>query len=197
MIEIDYSHVWGNFVSKLIAVKKDNTYIKDNVKDYHPIVQFCLCLLGWNPGRDMFHHYTLGWQKEETDLSLIKGDFEIPIEVKLPSNVMNKSDQERLFEQMRISKSNIGIYIGEHVRVFYRPSIEDELKVVIDAALTENDIEGFAFAELFYNPRFDKEFLMSELDILYKLERVLDDLCVTKLVSQEWIKDRYSKRALL
>lgn len=197
MIEIDYTLVWVNFVSKLITVKKDGTNIKDKVKDYHPIVQFGLCYLGWNSDRDLFHHYSLGWKKDNPDFFLIKGGISIPIEVKLPSEVMNKADTERLFEQMRISKSNIGIYIGEHVRVFYRPSIKDELKVVIDAALTENDIEGFVFAELFYKPHFDVESLINELNILYKLERVMDDFNVTKLVSKEWIKDRCRKRVLL
>ena len=142
MIDIDYSHVWDNFVSKLVAAKKDDTFIKDKVKDYHPMVQFSFAMLNWSYGSDFFSHNLLDSKYENPDFYIKKDGIGIPIDVKLPGEVMNKADMERLFEQMRICNANIGIYIGEHVRVFYRPSVEDELKVVIDAALTENDIEG-------------------------------------------------------
>ena len=196
MIGIDYSHVWVNFVSKLIVVKEEDK-IRDKVKDYFSIVQFSFVMLNWHPGSELFSNKLLESEHEKPDFYIEKDGIGIPIDVKLPSEVMDKADVERLFEQLRICNGNIGIYIGEHVRVFYRPSVEDELKVVIDAALTENDIEGFTFAELFYKNNFDIKLLRRDLDILYKLERVNDDFKVTGLVPKEWIKDRYKKRALL
>jgi len=202
MIDIDFSLFWSNFISELIAVQKGEINIKDKVKGYHPIVQFSLCRLGWNPGVDLFHHYSLGRKKEKPDFFIThKGGRGIPIEVKLPSDVMNKSYTEQLIEYMRLSDSNIGIYIGEHIRVFYRPSIEDELKIVIDAALLKSDIEGLAFAELFFKPQFNIESLKSELNKYYMLEKLIDDYDFVenekKLIPREWIVDRYNKRALL
>lgn len=200
MIEFDYSRVWKNFISKLTEVKIDEADVKDALRHYHSSVKFGLAMLGWNYGADLFGNYSGSRITEGMEFYIYKG-ITIPFFVKLPSNVMTKAYKEQLIEEMRLIETNIGIYIGEHIRVFYRPSKEDEFKIVIDAALMENDIEGEVFAQLFYKPHFDTEWLRSVLDDFYKLEQLIDDLYLLgkmrKHFSLEWIKDRYAKRSHL
>ena len=160
MANINFSHFWKSFVSDFIEVQEGKITVTDEVKDYHPIVQRGLCKLGWAYEQDLFHHFSLGRKNERPDFFIkfdqsLKHNQGIPIEVKLPYNVMVEENREQLIEYMRLSDSNIGIYIGEHVRVFYRPSLEMDLKIVIDAAFTNEDLAGIVFAELFFSATFN------------------------------------------
>ncbi len=208
MAGINYSDFWKIFVSDFIDVHEGKINIEDEVKDYHPIVQQGFGKLGWNHGQDLFHHYSLGRKNEKPDFFIKYGKYlkhnqGIPVEVKLPNNAMDKENKEQLMEYMRLSDSNIGIYIGEHVRVFYRPSLEDDLKIVIDAEFTEGDIEGFFFAELFFTATFDMDSLKKKLNKCYELEKLIDEKKLTgnteaiECFPEGWLPDRYVKRAQL
>lgn len=114
---------------------------------------------------------------------------------------MSEENKDQLIEYMRLSDSNIGIYIGECVRVFYRPSLEKDLMIILDAAFVEDDLEGIVFAELFFcgtnidslkrnlNKYYDVEVLIDENKVLDNPERRKEP------ISNEWIVDRYNKRA--
>ena len=206
MANINFSHFWKSFVSDFIEVQEGKITVTDEVKDYHPIVQRGLCKLGWAYEQDLFHHFSLGRKNERPDFFIkfdqsLKHNQGIPIEVKLPYNVMEEENREQLIEYMRLSDSNIGIYIGEHVRVFYRPSLEMDLKIVIDAAFTNEDLAGIVFAELFFSATFNIESLRTELNKYYELERLIDDKRLkdfdNNTVPEEWLVDRYDKRAQL
>ena len=206
MANINFSHFWKSFVSDFIEVQEGKITVTDEVKDYHPIVQRGLCKLGWTYEQDLFHHYSLGRKNERPDF-FIKHDQSlnhnqgIPVEVKLPYNVMDEENREQLIEYMRLSDSNIGIYIGEHVRVFYRPSLEKDLKIVIDAAFANEDLAGLVFAELFFSATFDIESLKTELNKYYELERLIDDKRLkdfdNSTIPDGWLVDRFGKRAFL
>lgn len=200
---INFSQFWKIFVSDFIDVQKGIITVVDEVNDYHPIVLRSICKLGWFFERDLFHHRAFGRKNERPDF-FIEYDYNrgIPVEVKLPDNVMNEENKEQLIEYMRLSDSNIGIYIGESVRVFYRPSLEKELKVILDAAFVEDDIEGMVFAELFFRGTFNIDSLKSNLNKYYEVERLIDEKKVLEIpekvnghIPNEWIVDRYNKRA--
>lgn len=203
MANINFSHFWKSFVSDFIEVQEGKITVTDEVKDYHPIVQRGLCKLGWAYEQDLFHHFSLGRKNERPDFFIkydqsLKRNQGIPVEVKLPYNVMDEENREQLIEYMRLSDSNIGIYIGEHVRVFYRPSLEMDLKIVIDAAFTNEDLAGIVFAELFFSATFNIESLRTELNKYYELERLIDDKNLTDFdnstIPDGWLVDRYDKR---
>lgn len=206
MVNINFSHFWKNFVSEFVDIQEGKIVVADEVKDYHPIIQRSLCKLGWTYEQDLFHHFSLGRKNERPDF-FIKYDHNlnhnqgIPVEVKLPDNVMDGENMEQLIEYMRLSDSNIGIYIGEHVRVFYRPSLEKDLKIVIDAAFANEDREGIAFAEFFFSATFDIESLKTELNKYYELERRIDEKNLMDYDNgtfpDGWLADRYDKRAHL
>ena len=208
MAGINYSQFWKTFVSDFIDVKEKKIIVEDEVKDYHPIVQQSLCKLGWTYERDLFHHYSLGRKNERPDFFIkydenLKHNQGIPVEVKLPDNSMDAENREQLMEYMRLSDSNIGIYIGEHVRVFYRPSLEDDLRIVIDAEFTIDDIEGFFFAELFFAAKFDMGSLKRNLNRYYELEKWIDEKKLPESAEaieyfpEGWLPDRYAKKAQL
>ena len=206
MANINFSHFWKSFVSDFIEVQEGKITVEDEIKDYHPIVQRGLCKLGWTFEQDLFHHYSLGRKNERPDFFIkydnsLKHNQGIPVEVKLPNNVMDEENREQLIEYMRLSDSNIGIYIGEHVRVFYRPSLEKDLKIVLDAAFANEDLAGVVFAELFFCATLDLESLKTELNKYYELERLIDEKRLTdfdnSIVSEEWLADRYDKRSCL
>ena len=198
-----FSQFWKSFVSEFIDVQKSILLVQDEVKDYHPIVQRSLCKLGWTYNKDLFHHYSLGRKNEQPDFFIkYDGNKGISLEVKLPNNVMSDENKDQLIEYMRLSDSNIGIYIGECVRVFYRPSLEKELKIILDAAFVEEDIEGGIFAELFFCGTFNIESLKRNLNKYYEVERLIDEKKVSEIperinepIPNEWIVDRYNKRA--
>lgn len=203
MANINFSHFWKNFVSEFVEVQEGKIVVADEVKDYHPIVLRSLCKLGWTFEQDLFHHFSLGRKNERPDFFIkydhcLKHNQGIPVEVKMPDNLMDEENREQLIEYMRLSDSNIGIYIGEHVRIFYRPSLEEDLKIVIDAAFANDDIAGFVFAELFFAATFNIESLKNELDKYYKLERMIDEKNLTDfddgIVPEGWLVDRYNKR---
>ena len=48
------------------------------------------------------------------------------IEVKRPSHKLSKKDVEQLLSYMRILRLSVGVYIGEHIEIFYdMPSVAD------------------------------------------------------------------------
>ncbi|MBR3021812.1 MAG: hypothetical protein IKH59_05535 [Bacteroidaceae bacterium] len=204
MANINFSDFWKNFASDFIKVQEGNITVEDEVKDYHPIVQRGLCKLGWTYEQDLFHHFSLGRKNERPDFFIkyddsLKHNQGVPVEVKLPNNVMDEENREQLVEYMRLSDSNIGIYIGEHVRVFYRPSLEKDLEIVIDAAFANEDLAGVVFAELFFSATFNIESLKAELNKYYELERLIDEKRLSdfdnSIVPEGWLVDRYNKRA--
>lgn len=203
---INFSHFWKIFVSDFIDVQDGKITVEDEVKDYHPIVQRGLCKLGWTYEQDLFHHFSLGRKNERPDFFIkyghsLKHNQGIPVEVKMPNNVMDEENREQLIEYMRLSDSNIGIYIGEHVRVFYRPSLEDDLKIVIDAAFASEDLAGFLFAELFFSATFNTNSLKRELSRYYELEKMIDEKRLADFdnstIPEGWLADRYNKRTYL
>lgn len=202
MAGINFLHFWDAFVSDFIDVQNGTIIVEDEVRDYHPIVGQSFCKIGWTNDKDLIHHYSLGRKNERPDFFLkYDGNRGIPIEVKLPNNLMNTENMEQLIEYMRLSDSNIGIYIGESVRVFYRPSLEDNLKIVIDATFSNEDIAGFVFAELFFNATFNIESLKAELNKYYELEKRIDEKKLddfdSSAIPEKWLMDRYVKRASL
>lgn len=206
MANINFSYFWKSFVSDFIEVQEGKIIVTDEVNDYHPIVQRCFCKLGWTSEQDLFHHFSLGRKNERPDFFIkydhsLKHNQGIPIEVKMPNNVMDEENKEQLIEYMRLSDSNIGIYIGEHIRIFYRPSLEEDLKIVIDASFANEDIAGIVFTELFFSAAFNIESLKTTLNKYYELERLIDDKNLTDFdnstIPEGWLVDRYEKRAFL
>lgn len=76
------------------------------------------------------------------------------------------------------------------------------MRIILDAAFVEDDIEGVVFAELFFCGTFNIESLKRNLNKYYEVERLIDERKLSEIperinepIPNEWIVDRYNKRA--
>lgn len=151
-------NLWGGFVYNLSENKR-----KDVSEDvYHELVETQLQLLGWYKYLGEIHHkrnFSSGHGWIQPDIIIGKeNDWQFVIEVKRPCHHQTRQDLEQLESYMRRIKVSVGIYIGEHIEVFYDKSdaigsIQSVLKVSLDV----KDENGATFVRLFSKDHFDKE----------------------------------------
>lgn len=159
---------WNYFVYDLCeAIKKDVD--EDN---YHSLIETQLQHWGWAKYKGEICHkpniHIGNNNRIEPDI-LIKrdGEDEFVIEVKRPSHKQSNKDVEQLLSYMRQLKLDVGIYIGEHIEVFYdKPKCKDAVSVMkvpleIDSKL------GARFAE-----RFSKECFSRDAIVEFCEERI-------------------------
>lgn len=109
-----------------------------------------------------------------------ENDWQFVIEVKRPCHHQTRQDLEQLESYMRRIKVNVGIYIGEHIEVFYDKSdIIGGIRSVLKAALDVEDDNGATFVRLFAKDGFSKEEVekfceqrLMELERLDKLKEI-------------------------
>ena len=159
---------WNYFVFDLCEAKKRDVD-EDN---FHALIETQLQHLGWAKFKGEICHkqniHLGNSNRIEPDI-LIKrgGEDEFVIEVKRPSHKQIKKDVEQLLSYMRILKLSVGVYIGEHIEVFYDMPSSKEAVSVMKVPLEIDNKLGAKFVE-----RFDKENFSQESIVAFCEERI-------------------------
>lgn len=148
---------WNQFVYLLCEAKKKNV----EESDYHSLIEQQLQLLGWFLFNGEICHKPsihIGNSNHIQPDILIKkdGDEEFVIEVKRPSHKLVKKDVEQLQSYMRQLKLSVGIYIGEHIEVFYDMAGSKDAVSVLRIPLELNSNEGALFIDQFSKEGYDR-----------------------------------------
>jgi hypothetical protein len=150
--------MWNRFVFDLCEAKT-----KDSDEDnYHALIETQIQLLGWAKWKGEICHkpnIPIGNSKYIQPDILIKRDNEdqFVIEVKRPVHTQTDRERVQLESYMCQLKLDVGIYIGEHIEVFYdKPKSKDAVSVLripleIDSKL------GAKFVEKFSKEAFSKD----------------------------------------
>ena len=149
---------WNYFVYDLCEAKK-----KDVDEDsFHTLIETQLQHLGWAKFKGEICHkpniHIGNNNRIEPDI-LIKrdGEDEFVIEVKRPSHKQSKKDIEQLLSYMRLLKLSVGIYIGEHLEIFYDMPTSKEPISIMKVSLEIDNKLGARFVGKFSKADFSKE----------------------------------------
>ncbi len=149
---------WNQFVYYLCEDKKRNV---DESK-YHKGIEERLEFLGWMKFKEEILHkpnVSIGNGGHiQPDILVQKdGKKQFVIEVKCPSHIQKEKDRDQLVSYMRQLKLTTGIYIGEHIEIFYDQPESDMAVSVLRIPLELNNKRGVKFIELFSKDRFNKD----------------------------------------
>ena len=149
---------WNYFVYDLCEAKK-----KDVDEDaYHTLIETQLQHLGWAKFKGEICHkpniHIGNNNRIEPDI-LIKrdGEDEFVIEVKRPSHKQSKKDVEQLLSYMRLLKLSVGIYMGEHIEIFYDMPSSKEAVSIMKVPLEIDNKLGARFIDKFLKDNFSRE----------------------------------------
>ena len=149
---------WNQFVYVLCEAKK-----KDVDEDtYHTLIENQLQLLNWMMYKGEICHkpnIPIGNSKFIQPDILIKSDNEeqFVIEVKRPVHTQTERERVQLESYMRQLKLDVGIYIGEHIEVFYdKPKSKDAVSVMRIPLEIDNKL-GARFVEKFFRDNFSRD----------------------------------------
>ena len=149
---------WNQFVFDLCEAKK-----RDVDEDaYHSLIETQLQLLGWAKYKGEICHKTnipIGNSKFIQPDILVKldDDYQFVIEVKRPVHSQTERERVQLESYMRQLKLDVGIYIGEHLEVFYdKPKSRDAISV-LRVPLEIDSKQGAKFVERFSKENFSKD----------------------------------------
>ncbi|MBO4531817.1 MAG: DUF4357 domain-containing protein [Paludibacteraceae bacterium] len=149
---------WNQFVYELCEAKS-----KDVDEDiYHSLIEMQLQLLGWAKYKGEICHkpnIPIGNSKFIQPDILIKEDDEdlFVIEVKRPVHTQTERERVQLESYMRQLKIEVGIYIGEHIEVFYdKPKNKDAVSV-LKIPLEIDNKQGSKFVEKFSKELFSRD----------------------------------------
>ena len=149
---------WNYFVYDLCEAKKKDVD-EDN---FHSLIETQLQLLGWAKFKGEICHkpniHIGNNNRIEPDI-LIKrdGEDEFVIEVKRPSHKQSKKDVDQLLSYMRLLKLSVGIYMGEHIEVFYDMPLSKEAVSIMKVPLEIDNKLGAKFIDKFLKDNFSRE----------------------------------------
>lgn len=149
---------WKRFVYPLIEDKK----LDVEEDTYHRHIENQLMLLGWEPWKgEVIHKQSLrigNRNRMEPDILISRdGEYQFVIEVKRPGNTQIKEEVTQLESYMRQLRLDVGIYIGEHIEVFYdRPNTSHVLSV-FKLTIDLEEKRGSRFVDLFSKENFSKD----------------------------------------
>ncbi len=132
---------------------------------YHSLIENQLQLLGWAKWKGEICHkpnVPIGNSKYiQPDILIKNGDEAMfVIEVKRPVHSQTERERVQLESYMRQQKIEVGIYIGEHIEVFYdRPKSKDAVSV-LHIPLEMNNKLGARFVEKFSKESFSKDVIV-------------------------------------
>lgn len=151
---------WQEFIYDLCEDKKN----KVEEKVYHSTIENLFRLLGWvkHKGdichKERFHNGNNN--SLEPDIMIKKdGENQFIVEVKRPVYSQTEKERQQLLSYMRRVKLLVGIYIGEHIEIFYDNDIkgDDKLTSILKIDLNPDDENGAKFVELFSKENFSKD----------------------------------------
>lgn len=149
---------WNQFVYPLLEDKKNGV---EEAK-YHKTIEYQLQLLGWMLYKEeICHKLNIPIGNNgciQPDILITKdGKKQFVIEVKHPRHIQITKDRNQLVSYMRQLKLEVGIYIGEHIEIFYdKPKSENTISVLTIPLELDNK-RGARFVELFSRERFSQE----------------------------------------
>ncbi|MBR1790548.1 MAG: DUF4268 domain-containing protein [Bacteroidaceae bacterium] len=149
---------WKRFVYPLIEDKKMD--VEEDT--YHRHIENQLMLLDWEPWKgEVIHKQSLrigNRNRMEPDILVARdGEYQFVIEVKRPGNTQIKKEVTQLESYMRQLRLDVGIYIGEHIEVFYdRPNTSHVLSV-FKLTIDLEEKRGSRFVDLFSKENFSKD----------------------------------------
>ena len=154
----DMLEKWNQFVYYLREAKKNGV----EEPEYHSTIEAQLQLLGWMRYKNEICHkpnLSIGNNGHiQPDILIQKDDKkQFVIEVKRPLHTQIAKDRDQLVSYMRQLKLKAGIYIGEHIEIFYdQPDSENAISV-LSIPLELDNKRGARFVDLFSKDRFSKE----------------------------------------
>ncbi|MBR5254314.1 MAG: hypothetical protein IKV46_04655 [Bacteroidales bacterium] len=150
---------WKEIVSDLSCFLTNNS----KESEYQREIESCLKQLGWKKSNNtMIPQYNLHFGSVNSlriDIVLCKNEIPIlPIEIKRP-NVGCKTKDKQITSYMRQLKSNIGLYIGENIQIYYDVSnnYNENAISVFKVEFSEEDKNGLVFCDLLKYEYFNKE----------------------------------------
>ena len=152
---------WKRFVYPLIEDKK----LDVEEETYHRHIENQLMLLGWEPWKgEIIHKQSLrigNRNRMEPDILVARDDeYQFVIEVKRPGNTQAKEEITQLESYMRQLRLDVGIYIGEHIEMFYDKPNTNHVVSVFKWAVDLEEKRGARFVELFSKDNFSKEAIL-------------------------------------
>jgi hypothetical protein len=149
---------WNQFVYYLREAKKNGV----EEPEYHSTIEAQLQLLGWMRYKNEICHkpnLSIGNNGHiQPDILIQKDDKkQFVIEVKRPLHTQIAKDRDQLVSYMRQLKLKAGIYIGEHIEIFYDQPDSENAVSVLTIPLELDNKRGARFVELFSKDRFSKE----------------------------------------
>lgn len=149
---------WKEFVYPLVESQKKGI---EEAK-YHEAIEFQFQSLGWKLyKKEIWHKLNIPIGNNgyiQPDILITKdGKKQFVIEVKHPQHIQKAKDRDQLVSYMRQLKLEIGIYIGEHIEIFYdKPKSENAVSILTVPLEPDNEC-GVRFVELFSKERFSQE----------------------------------------
>lgn len=152
---------WKRFVYWLIKAKQERL----DEPNFQLIVEEKLELLGWSTYLGEIRRKSQlpsGRTYIEPDIVIKGGDKSLFVmEIKHPNHTINKRDIDQLSSYILQSQLKIGIYIGEHIEIFYNsPTDETDPQSLLKIEFDYDDPMGGKFVELFSKDSFDKNKLL-------------------------------------
>ena len=149
---------WNQFVYYLREAKKNGV----EEPEYHSTIEAQLQLWGWMRYKNEICHkpnLSIGNNGHiQPDILIQKDDKkQFVIEVKRPLHTQIAKDRDQLVSYMRQLKLKAGIYIGEHIEIFYDQPDSENAVSVLTIPLELDNKRGARFVELFSKDRFSKE----------------------------------------
>ncbi len=153
---------WKRFVYPLIEDKR----LDVEEDTYHRHIENQLMLLGWEPWKgEVIHKQSLrigNRNRMEPDILIARdGEYQFVIEVKRPGNTQIKEEITQLESYMRQLRLDVGIYIGEHIEVFYDRPNSSHVLSVFKLAIDLEEKRGSNFVDLFSKENFSKEVIVN------------------------------------
>ena len=144
-------------------------------------------LLGWAKYRKEILHkqnVTTGRTFIQPDILIRKEEeVQFAIEVKRPVYTQTSKDVNQLVSYIRQLKKKVGIYIGEHIEIFYDKPGEKDAISVMKIPLELDNKRGARFVELFSREKFNEKFIeefceecIAEKHRQESLNRIKEDL---------------------
>ena len=153
---------WNQFVYVLCEAKKRG--IEEDA--YHAQIENQLQFLGWMLYKGEICHkpnIPIGNSKYIQPDILIKkdGEDQFVIEVKRPVHSQTERERVQLESYMRQLKIEVGIYIGEHIEVFYDMPKRKDAVSVLKIPLELDNKQGAKFVDRFSKDNFSKESIVA------------------------------------
>lgn len=130
---------------------------------YQREIESCLQILGWKRyNRSLLSQCTLPIGNNNSirlDVLLRKDEMNVlPIEIKRPSNICNERQELQLMSYMRQLRVNVGLYVGEKIRLYYdNPDDSMDAVCVFSAKIDSEDTNGIKLCELLEYASFEKD----------------------------------------